>query len=396
MVNARLDALHEFAFARLARLLADVPPGGDGADLSIGDPKGAPPAWLIDRIAERADAFRGYPPPQGTPELRQAIAAWLEQRYAVRLDAEREVLPVAGTKEALHLVASVMIDPVPVPGRPPPTVLMPNPLYQVYLGAAVMAGAEPVPLPATADTGFLPDLDAIPAEALGRCQLCYLCSPSNPQGTAADAAYWARALELARRHGFVLVADECYSEIYHAEPPKGALQVAAGTGGLDRLVVFNSLSKRSNAAGLRVGFMAGDPALIAATLKVRRYGGATIPVPLQHAAVALLEDEAHVEAIRADYTAKIDDGLARLNGRYGAFRPAGGFFLWLDVGDGEAVARELWARAGIKVVPGRYLSAEAADGRTPGDAYIRLALVHDRATTATALDAVVHHLDRLS
>ncbi len=390
-MTVRVETLPEFAFARLARLLAGIAPAASGADLSIGDPKGDPPPWLVERIAENAAAFRGYPPPAGQPALRAGIARWLERRYGVTVDPDREVLPVAGTKEGLHLLASVVIEP-PTAG-PPPVVLMPDPLYQVYYGAAVMAGAEPVPLPAVAANGFLPDLEAVPSELLERCRLCYLCSPSNPQGTAAGLAYWRRALALARAHGFVLAADECYSEIYHGPPPPGALEAARAIGeGLGGLVVFNSLSKRSNAAGLRVGFMAGDADLLARTLKVRRYGGATIPTPLQHAALALYDDEAHVAAIRAEYTAKIDDALAVLGGRFGAYRPAGGFFLWLEVGDGEAAARHLWAHAGIRVVPGRYLSAPGPDGITPGDRYIRLALVHDRATSRTAVAVVADQL----
>ncbi len=391
MTNPRLASLEEFAFQRLARLLADVTPAASGADLSIGDPKGDPPAWLTDRIVEAADGFRGYPPPAGTPALRAAIARWLERRFAVTLDPDREILPVAGTKEALHLVASVVVDTDG--NRPLPAVLMPNPLYQVYLGAAVMAGAEPVPLAAEAENGFLPDLDAIPEPVLERCRLFYLCAPSNPQGKAADAAYWTRALELARTYDFVLVADECYSEIWHDAPPTGALEAAAATGGFDRLIVFNSLSKRSNAAGLRVGLMAGDAELLAATLKVRRYGGATIPKPLQHAAAALFDDEAHVAAVRRGYTERVDAALARLEGRLGAFRPDGGFFLWLDVGDGEAAARTLFARTGVKVLPGRYLAMADAHGRTPGDRYVRLALVHDLETTLEAVDALVATLD---
>jgi aspartate/methionine/tyrosine aminotransferase len=389
MLNARLSTLPEFAFARLARLLAGITPATAGPDLSIGDPKGAPPAWLIDRIAAAADGFKGYPPPAGTPALRTAIAGWAERRYGVALDAEREILPVAGTKEALHLIASVVVEPAA--GGPPPAVLMPNPLYQVYLGAAVMAGAEAVPLAADASTGFLPDLDAIPEETLARTRLFYLCAPSNPQGRAATAAYWRRALELARTFDFVLVADECYSEIYHGAPPVGVLEAAAGR--LDHLVVFNSLSKRSNAAGLRVGFMAGDADLLAGLLKVRRYGGATIPGPLQHAAVGLFDDETHVAAIRSGYTTRVDAALARLGGRFGAFRPDGGFFLWLDVGDGERAARTLYERAGVKALPGRYLAMADAGGRTPGDRYLRLALVHDLQTTLTAVDALVTQLE---
>jgi aspartate/methionine/tyrosine aminotransferase len=392
MTNPRIAALEEFAFQRLARLLADVTPARPGPDLSIGDPKGEPPAWLAARIAEAADGFKSYPPPAGTPELRAAIARWLERRFAVTLDAEREILPVAGTKEALHLIASVVVDPTA--DGPPPAVLMPNPLYQVYLGAAVMAGAEPVPLAADASTGFLPDLEAIPEATLARTQLFYLCAPSNPQGRAAGPAYWTRALALARAYDFVLVADECYSEIWHGEPPAGALAAAAATPTrFENLVAFNSLSKRSNAAGLRIGLVAGDADVLAATLKVRRYGGATIPRPLQHAACALFDDEDHVAAVRRGYTERVDAALARLGGRFGAFRPDGGFFLWLDVGDGEQAARTLFARAGVKVLPGRYLAMADAAGRTPGDRYVRLALVHDLETTLAAVDAVVTHLD---
>ncbi|MFP4362200.1 MAG: aminotransferase class I/II-fold pyridoxal phosphate-dependent enzyme [Alphaproteobacteria bacterium] len=392
MRNARLTTLPEFAFARLARLLAGITPATAGPDLSIGDPKGEPPAWLADRIVEAAAGFNSYPPPAGTPELRAAIARWLERRFAVTLDAEREILPVAGTKEALHLLASVVVGPTA--DGPPPAVLMPNPLYQVYLGAAVMAGAEPVPLAADASTGFLPDLEAIPEATLARTQLFYLCAPSNPQGRAAGAAYWRRALELARAYDFVLVADECYSEIYHGEAPTGALEAAvATTARLDHLVVFNSLSKRSNAAGLRVGFMAGDARVLARTLKVRRYGGATIPRPLQHAAVGLFDDEEHVAAIRRGYTTRVDAALERLDGRFGAFRPDGGFFLWLDVGDGERAARTLYARAGVKALPGRYLALADAGGRTPADRYLRLALVHDLETTLAAVDGLVTQLE---
>ena len=388
MLNHRLNTLPEFAFARLTRLLNGVRSAAVGPDLSIGEPKGDAPDWLAARIMEDAGAFRGYPPPAGTPELRGAIARWAQRRYGVALDPEGEVLAVAGTKEALHLVASVVVDPDA--DGPPPAALMPNPFYQVYLGAAVMAGAEPVPLAAEASNGFLPDLDAIPEATLARTRLFYLCAPSNPQGRAASAAYWRRALELARAFDFVLVADECYSELYHGEPPTGALEATAATAGrFDKLVVFNSLSKRSNAAGLRVGFMAGDADLLARVLKVRRYGGATIPRPLQHAAVGLFDDEAHVAAIRRGYTERVDAALARLQGRFDAFRPDAGFFLWLDVGDGERAARTLYARAGVRTLPGRYLAMADAGGRTPGDRYLRLALVHDLETTLGAVDALL-------
>ncbi|WP_222183747.1 aminotransferase class I/II-fold pyridoxal phosphate-dependent enzyme [Geminicoccus harenae] len=388
MHGSRLDRLGEFPFRRLAGLLADrVPPAGRPVlDLGIGEPQHPVPPILAETVARHAASWNRYPPPTGTPSFRQAVAGWACRRGGLpegALDPGRHVLPVAGTKEALYLAAQLAVDRA---GRSRPAVLMPTPFYAVYYGAAAMAGAEPVLLPATVATGFLPDLDAIPAETLARTAAFYLCTPANPQGAVADRAYLARALALARQHGFALFLDECYSELWDRTPPPSGLDVALNdTGSLERLLVFQSLSKRSNAAGLRSGFVAGDPALIRAFAKLRAYAAPVQPLPLMAAAEALWNDEAHVEANRALYRQKFDLAEQRLAGRFGFFRPPAGFFLWLDVGDGVAAASRLWTEAGLKVLPGAYL-----DGPEPiSGAYLRLALVHGLDTTADALDRLV-------
>ncbi|WP_027134340.1 aminotransferase class I/II-fold pyridoxal phosphate-dependent enzyme [Geminicoccus roseus] len=388
MSRSRLDSLGEFPFRRLAGLLADkVPsPAGPVLDLGIGEPQHAVPPILAENVARHAASWNRYPPPTGTPSFRRTVARWLARRNALSetvLDPDRHVLPVAGTKEALYLAAQLAVDRA---GRSRPAVLMPTPFYAVYYGAASMAGAEPVLLPASAASGFLPDLDAIGPEVLARTAAFYLCSPANPQGAVADRAYLAKAIGLARRHGFALFLDECYSELWDKEPPPGGLDVAHhDTGSLDQVLVFQSLSKRSNAAGLRSGFVAGDPALVQAFAKLRAYAAATQPIPLMEAAEALWNDEAHVEENRRLYRQKFDVAEQRLSGRFGFFRPAAGFFLWLDVGDGVAATARLWTEAGLKVLPGAYL-----DGPAPISApYVRLALVHDLGTIADALDRFV-------
>jgi aspartate/methionine/tyrosine aminotransferase len=273
-----------------------------------------------------------------------------------------------------------------------PAAALPNPFYPAYEGAAVMAGAEPVCLAATTATGNLPDLEALSPGLLERLAIFYLCSPANPQGACADAAYLEALIGLARRHGFVLAVDECYSEIWDRAAPCGLLQAAAGIDGgrLDNLLVFNSLSKRSSAAGLRSGFVAGDPALIAAFRALRCYAAPGMPYPVLAASAALWSDEAHVAANRDLYRLKIDAAeralrAAGLAGPLGFFRPAGGFFLWLDVGDGEAVALGLWRRAAVRVLPGAYLTRPQGDGSNHGRPYIRVALVHEPARIAEAI-----------
>jgi aspartate/methionine/tyrosine aminotransferase len=330
----------------------------------------------------------------GTSEFRHAVADWLTRRYHLpqgALDPEQHVLPCVGTKEALFMIAQAVV-PERKAGRPP-AVLLPNPFYNVYLGAAALAGAEPVLLSVSAATGHLPALAELTPELLERTAAFYLCSPANPQGAAADLAYFARAIELARRYDFALIVDECYAEIYTRTPPVGALEAAfALDGRLDNLLVFHSLSKRSSAAGLRSGFVAGDPPLLAAFARLRSYGAAVQPLPILAAATALWQDEQHVIANRALYQAKFDLAGRCLGGLFDYVRPDGGFFLWLDVGDGEAVTRRLWAEAALKVLPGAYLGRPDARGRNPGAGAIRVALVHDLGTTQEALSRLVEGL----
>jgi aspartate/methionine/tyrosine aminotransferase len=388
-INSRLARLADNPFARLAELLADVPPRANEPPIlmSVGEPQHQTPALVARIVAENAHLWNRYPPMQGTPEYRAACAAWLTRRYrlpAGMITGERHVLALNGTKEGLFQVGLLAV-PEAQAGRPP-VVLLPNPYYLVYTGGATMAGAEMVHLDATPESGFLPDLDAITQDQLERCVLFYLCTPANPQGAIADRAYLEKAIKLAREWDFVLAVDECYCEIYDAAPPPGALEVCLALGGdLRNVLVFHSLSKRSNAAGLRCGFVAGDGDLIARFQHLRSYGGAQVPLPLQLAATALWQDEAHVEPNRALYRRKFDIAEARLAGSYGFYRPHGGFFLWLDVGDGERAASRLWREAAIRTLPGAYI-ARGRGGDNPGARYIRVALVHDDATVAAGMD----------
>lgn len=396
MLNPRLEELSDYTFQRLARLLEPLdPPRLAPIDLSIGSPMHAVPKLLTDTLAAHGHLWGRYPPVIGTQAFREAVAGWLTRRYGLApgaIEPERHVLAVAGTKEALFLIAQAVM-PAERTG-PRPAVLMPNPFYNVYLGAAVMAGAEPVLLTVSPETGHLPDLERLSPALLERTVAFYLCSPTNPQGAAADLAYLGRALALARRHDFLLIVDECYSELYNCEPPPGALQAAQNQGGsLDHLIVCHSLSKRSSAAGLRSGFVAGDPAVIAGFARLRSYGAAVQPLPVLEAASALWRDEAHVEDNRALYRQKFDLAEARLAGRFGFYRPDGGFFLWLTVGDGEAATRRLWSEAAVKVLPGAYLGRPDEQGRNPGDAAIRVAMVHDLATTEEALRRIAQTLE---
>jgi aspartate/methionine/tyrosine aminotransferase len=382
-VNPRLDALADNPFARLRALLDGVRPQTNEPVLpwAVGEPQHAPPALLARVLAEKADLWNRYPPPSGTSEYRAACAAWLARRYGLppgMIEGERHVLIANGTKEALFLAAQLAVPPQKA-GRQP-TVLMPNPYYNVYNGGGTLAGAEAVYLDCTKATGFLPDLDAIPESVLARCALLYLCSPANPQGAVADLAYLKKAIALARAHDFVLASDECYGEIYDRAPPPGALEACAALGGsLDHVLVFHSLSKRSSAAGLRCGSIAGDPYLIERFAHLRSYAAAQVPLPIQEAAIALWGEETHVEANRALYRRKYDIAEQHLAGRLGFYRPAGGFFLWLDVGDGERAALALWREAGIRTLPGAYTAIANPGTENPGQRYIRIAIVHDEA-----------------
>jgi succinyldiaminopimelate transaminase len=394
-LNSELDSLSDYPFEALRALLNPVTPRVNDVPIamSVGEPQHQPPALLAETLAAHAHEWNKYPPMAGTPELRQAIVDWLTRRYKLApgaLDPERNVVALAGTKEGLYLFASIAV-PKEKAGQKP-VVLCPNPYYLVYNGAATMAGAEAVFLDATRDNAFLPDLDAIPRETLERCALFYLCSPSNPQGTIASLDYLKKAILLARTYDFVLAVDECYAEIYDSLPPPGALEACQALGqGFDNVVAFHSLSKRSSAAGLRSGFTAGDPRLIAQFKRLRDFGGCQVPLPIQWAATALWRDETHVIENRALYKRKFDLAEAALGDRYGFYRPAGGFFLWLDVGDGEQAALRLWRDAAIRVLPGGYTARAANAGVNPGSEYIRLAIVHDEAT----LDAAFARIRRV-
>jgi N-succinyldiaminopimelate aminotransferase len=383
-VNPQLDRLADNPFSKLRELFDGVQPRSNEPiiPMAVGEPQHDPPAMLARILAEKANLWNRYPPPAGTPEYRAACASWLSRRYGLpdgMVTGERNVLVVNGTKEALFLVGQLAVPPEKA-GRVP-AVLMPNPYYNVYNGGAILAGAEPVYLDCTKETGFLPDLDAIPEPILARCSLFYLCSPANPQGAIADMAYLKKAIALARAYDFVLALDECYGEIYDRAPPPGALEACAELGGaLDHVLVFHSLSKRSSAAGLRCGFVAGDAHLIERFAHLRSYAGAQVPLPIQEAAIALWGEESHVEANRALYRRKFDIAQSVLGNRFGFYRPQGGFFLWLDVGDGERAALTLWREAGLRTLPGAYTARTNPGAENPGRKYIRIALVHDDAT----------------
>jgi len=394
LLDTRLDLLPDYPFARLNALLG-APAGAESVVMSIGEPQHAPPPQTAEILAREAGRWNKYPPATGTAAFRAAVAGWLTRRYdlpAALVDPDRAVLPVAGTREALFLIAQAVCGRRRDGSRP--VVLLPNPFYQVYAGAAVMAGAEPVFVPGADGPTSLPDYSTLPPALLDRVALAYLCSPANPQGRVASAGLLKRTVETARRHGFVLAADECYSEIWDRAPPPGVLGVCAELGeGLSHVVTFNSLSKRSSLPGLRSGFVAGDETVIAAFARLRSYGGAATPLPVLAVATALWQDEAHVEDNRTLYRAKIDAAERILGGKFGFTRPEGGFFLWLDVGDGEAAALKLWREADIRVLPGAYLAGTGADGLNPGHRFIRVALVHDPATSAAALTRLAALLD---
>jgi len=400
MTNQRLDLLTDYPFQRLRDLLGDTPAGGPAGEapisMALGEPQYGPPPMLMEALSRAAADFGRYPAARGTDGLRRAIADWLDRRYglagAAAVNAETEIFPLNGTREGLFALAAVTVPAVRAATRA--LVLTPNPFYQCYLGAATMAGAEIRLMPARRESGFLPDLDALDTETMDRAALMYLCSPGNPQGAIADRAYLARAIDLARKHDFVLALDECYAEIYDDAPPPGGLEIAAGSDERFRnVVVFHSLSKRSSAPGLRSGFAAGDAAIIRRLVKLREFGGAPLPGPIMAASEALWRDDAHVVETRAHYRALFDLADETLGNRPGYFRPAGGFFLWLDVGDGAAFAHRAWTEAGVRVLPGEYLARSEPDGSNPGDAYVRLALVQDQATTARALQRLAALMD---
>ena len=384
------------AFTRNNRLLEGIAPGhAKPIIMTAGDPTEQKPGFIIDKFKEAEHLLGTYPTIRGSDDLRGTIARWIERRYSLKTTvALNEVHPLNGSREGLFFAAMPAVGRKQLNGRTP-VMLIVNPFYQAYLGACFGTGCEPHYLNCTAETGYMPDLDALEknTDILERTAGFYLCSPSNPQGKVAPPDYIRRALALARRYDFMLFFDECYSEIYSGEAPVGGLQVAATTPErFKNIVVFNSLSKRSNLPGLRSGFCAGDPDFLEVLAEVRNLAAPQMPGVVQHASAAVWSEEQHVSTIRQAYRAKFDLCDRMLQGKLGYTRPDGGFFLWLDVsqlgGSIEATVT-LWKRAGVKVVPGAFLAHEDRDGVNPGRDFIRVALVHDLATTREALERIV-------
>jgi N-succinyldiaminopimelate aminotransferase len=392
---ARADAGRS-PFVRLRELLGDAAPGKSAISMAVGEPQHPVPPFVGPVIAAHIDEFGRYPMNKGLDALCEAAAAWLGRRFALPrpLDPASEVLVLNGSREGLFLAAIAAArfvgDRQTERGLGRPAMLIPNPFYAAYAAGALAANCEPVYLPATAATGFLPDLDALPEELLARTVAFFIASPANPQGAVADRAYLARIVALARRFGFLVFSDECYSEIYTKDPPAGMLEAAGPD--FANVVAFQSLSKRSNLPGLRIGFAAGDGKFLARYLELRNVAAPQVPMPMQRVAITAYGDEAHVRENRRLYAQKFDLADQIIGDRYGYRRPAGGFFLWLDVsaqGGDEAVTLRLWREAGLRVVPGRYLARDQVDGFNPGLGYIRVAMVQDQETTAEALHRLV-------
>jgi N-succinyldiaminopimelate aminotransferase len=397
-MNPELGRLAPYPFERLARLRAGlVPPAGLSAiTMTIGEPQHAPPALALEALVAALDGVGVYPATAGLPELRIACAGWLERRFrlsAGSVDPEKMILPVNGTREALFSFVQAAVDR----GRAP-LVAMPNPFYQIYEGAAFLAGAEPCYVPTSAASGWLPDLDAIPDSAWARCQLLFICTPGNPTGAVMSLEDLGRVLALADRHGFIVASDECYSELYDDEtaPPPGLLEASARLGrpGFERCVVFHSLSKRSNLPGLRSGFVAGDAALLDGFRLYRTYHGCALPVHVQRASLAAWNDETHVIENRRRYRAKFDAVLPLLAPALEVERPAASFYLWPQVpgGDDEAFAAGLYARQNVAVLPGRYLGRDAGQGN-PGAGRLRISLVPDLARCTEAARRIRDYIE---
>jgi len=368
-LNPLLGRLQPYPFEKLRALTAGVTPNPALApiNLSIGEPKHPTPEFVKAALAGALDGLSAYPATAGTPALREAIAGWLVRRYGLpALEAATQVLPVNGSREALFAFAQTVIDPAGGAAR----VACPNPFYQIYEGAALLAGAQPA---------FLND--GMPFEALDwrGVQLAYVCSPGNPTGRVLGLEDWRRLFELSDRHGFVIAADECYSELYYdeARPPLGALQAAQQLGrrGFERVVVFSSLSKRSNAPGMRSGFVAGDAEILKKFLLYRTYHGSAMSLPVQQASIAAWRDEEHVRANRRLYAEKYRAVLPLIEAPLATAMPAGGFYLWVRTpGDDAAFARELLRQYNVQVLPGSFLARDA-HGTNPGRSHVRIALV---------------------
>ena len=382
-MNPELDKLHPYPFEKLAALKNGITPDPTlkHIALSIGEPKHKAPAFVLEHLQHHLNGISAYPLTKGIPELRQAISDWLTQRFnlpASSLNHEEHVIPVNGTREALFAFAQAVISRNHDPLQSP-LIVMPNPFYQIYEGAAYLSGAEPFYMNTTSENNYLPDFDSVSDETWARCQLLYICSPGNPTGSVIDKATLQKIITLAEQHDFIIASDECYSEIYFDEnnPPAGLLQAAADMGNTDysRCVVFHSLSKRSNLPGLRSGFVAGDKNILAKFLKYRTYHGCAMPLHHQHASIKAWQDEKHVKDNRDLYQRKFNDVLEIIRPVMDVKKPDASFYLWAKTpASDEDFARNLFAEQNITVLPGSYLSREA-QGINPGSQHVRMALV---------------------
>jgi N-succinyldiaminopimelate aminotransferase len=398
-VNPRLALLQPYPFERLRGLYAGIvpDPAKRAISLSLGEPKHPTPRLIVDALLAGAGALSNYPTTLGPPALREAIAGWLQRRHGLpALDPATQVLPILGSREALFAFGQTVIDG----SQPHATVVVPNPFYQIYEGAALLAGAQTYCVNADPDAGYAHAWGDVPAEVWSRTQLLYVCSPDNPTGRVVDAAGWRELFALSDRYGFVIASDECYSEIYfdEAHPPLGALAAAHALGrdGFPRLAVFGSLSKRSNAPGLRSGYVAGDAALLKAFLHYRTYHGSAMSGAVAAASIAAWNDEAHVRANRTEYAAKFAQLQPQVAAVLPCAMPEAAFYLWARTPIDDAVfAQRLFAEENVAVLPGSYVGREA-HGSNPGHRRIRLALVANQAECAEAVARVVAFAHRLA
>jgi N-succinyldiaminopimelate aminotransferase len=388
------EASERSPFLRVAELLAPYRPSKPLITLSLGEPQHPVPAFVGPVLAEHIADFGRYPIAKGIEPFRRAASAWLSRRFSLprAIDPETEILVLSGSREGLFLAALAAVR-LAGDRKGKPAILMPNPFYPAYGAGARAAGCEPIYLPATVANGFLPDLDTLDEATLARTVAMYIASPANPQGSVASPDYFVRLKKLADRYGFMIFSDECYSEIYTQQAPGSMLECAGND--FVNVVAFQSLSKRSNLPGMRIGFAAGDKRFLSAFHELRNVAAPQVPVPVQHVAVAAYNDETHVEENRRLYRTKFDLADRILGNRYGYRRPAGGFCVWLDVsadGGDEATTVTLYRDAGVRVIPGSYLARQQPDGSNPGAGFIRLALVADSETTAEALHRLVQIL----
>ena len=406
-MNPLLSHLQPYPFERLRALFADITPNPayPPISLGIGEPKHATPEFIKTALAGALDGLASYPATLGDPKLREAFTGWLQRRYRLALNPATQVLPVNGSREALFALAQTAVDPTrrDAQGRGP-VVVCPNPFYQIYEGAAMLAGAEPYYVPTDPARNFAVDWDSVPADVWSRTQLLFVCSPGNPTGAVMPLSEWEKLWALSDQHGFVIASDECYSEIYFRdEAPLGGLEAAAALGrsNFKNLIAFTSLSKRSNVPGMRSGFVAGDAALMKAFLLYRTYHGSAMSPVVQTASIAAWGDEAHVADNRALYREKFATVTPLLAGVMDVALPDAGFYLWAKVpdhvcgGSDTTFARELLAQYNVTVLPGSYL-ARAANGHNPGAQRIRMALVAESTECVEAARRIVQFVQSSS